>query len=264
MKLITIPTAMGSMGKCNTEGPEEILNSLKQLYLNEDGKETHFDIVPVSCPQDNLEETNKNISETIKKITERFIALGGDHSITYPIVKAVQENSRAFGLSDAGIVIFDAHADVMDNFAPPTHEDYLRVLIEEGIVNPAQVILIGLRNIDVQEMSYLKEKNIRYFTMKQLFEEGTEHIADTITETINSWKGGFYLSIDIDAIDPAYAPGTGYCEPGGLSSREFLYILSRIKRCKGMVASDLVEINSAKDEGNKTCFLGAKILKELY
>ncbi len=264
MKLVTIPTALGSMKKCDTKGPSQIVECLSQYYLNEDFKETHFDIIPVTCPQDNLERTNEEIVKTISSISERFIALGGDHSITYQIVKVIQEKSRSFGLSDAGLVIFDAHADVMDNFNPPTHEDYLRVLIEDGFVNPKQVIIIGVRNIDIQELAYLKKRNIRYFTMKQLFEEGIVHSTDVITETINSWKGGFYLSIDIDALDPAFAPGTGYCEPGGLSTREFLYMLSRIKRCKGMVASDLVEINATRDEQNKTACLGAKIVKELY
>jgi len=72
-----------------------------------------------------------------------------------------------------------------------------------------------------------------------------------------------YVSIDIDVIDPAFAPATGYCEPGGLTSRQFLYIIQRINKIKNLKAVDIVEINPDKDGGEKTVKLGAKILSEL-
>jgi len=72
-----------------------------------------------------------------------------------------------------------------------------------------------------------------------------------------------YVSIDIDVIDPAFAPGTGYCEPGGLSTRDFLYLIQRINKLKNLKAIDLVEINPDKDKENMTVKLGAKILSEL-
>jgi arginase family enzyme len=99
--------------------------------------------------------------------------------------------------------------------------------------------------------------------MKLIFENGIDNVTESITEIINSWKDGFYLSIDIDAVDPAFAPGTGYCEPGGLTSREILYMLQRVIKCKNHVSSDIVEVNPEKDVKNITSFLAAKIIKEI-
>ena len=72
-----------------------------------------------------------------------------------------------------------------------------------------------------------------------------------------------YVSVDIDVIDPAFAPATGYPEPGGLSSREFIYLIQRINKMKNLRGIDIVEINPEKDENNLTIKLGAKILSEL-
>ncbi len=91
-----------------------------------------------------------------------------------------------------------------------------------------------------------------------------ENLSDTC-EIIMEFSSGkdLYVSIDIDVIDPCFAPGTGYLEPGGLSSRDFIYMVQRINKIKRLRGIDIVEINPDKDKGNKTIKLGAKILAEL-
>jgi len=157
------------------------------------------------------------------------------------------------------LIIFDAHPDCMKPVKYPTHEEWLRGLIEKGF--PAKnILIVGSRNSDLSELEFLKEKNIRIITMNQL----TENLQDTCDVIMEfSDKKELYISLDIDIIDPAFAPGTGYKEPGGLTSREFIYLIQRLNKIKNLRAVDLVEINPDKDRDNLTVKLGAKILGEL-
>ena len=97
--------------------------------------------------------------------------------------------------------------------------------------------------------------------MKQIFEHGIKNVVDAVTEKVASWTA-VYLSIDIDACDPSFAPGTGHREPGGLSSRELIYFIQRLNKLKlGMI--DIVEVNPSMDVANMTSKLAAKLMTEL-
>jgi len=147
----------------------------------------------------------------------------------------------------------------MEPMKEPTHEEWLRKLIEDGF--PARnILLVGVRNIWQDEMVFLKEKGIRMISMNQFL----DNLKDTC-DTIMEFSGGkeLYVSVDIDVVDPGFAPGTGYREPGGLTSRQFIYLIQRINKIKNLKGIDIVEINPDKDEGNKTVKLGAKILGKL-
>ena len=114
------------------------------------------------------------------------------------------------------------------------------------------------------EIIFLKEKGIRIISMIQL-QSDLEDACDIIMEFANGEDKESYLSIDIDVIDPAYAPATWYPESGGLSSREFIYLIQRLQRLKSLKAIDLVEINPEKDINFDfmTTKLGAKIVAEM-
>jgi agmatinase len=190
----------------------------------------------------------------------RTAFLGGDHSISFSLTKSFldyckKEKKKPY------LIIFDAHPDCMEPAHKdyPSHEDWLRSLIESGF--PIQnILLIGVRNSDQNEITFLKENKIKMVSMNQLLED-LPGIGDSITEFSNGNE--LYVSIDIDIVDPAFAPGTGYIEPGGLTSREFIYLIQRINRIKNLRAIDLVEINPERDKENLTVKLGAKILSEL-
>jgi arginase family enzyme len=259
MNLIKIPFSKGGLGK--TEGcelaPDMIIDILKDLNLNENGWKPNFSVDAVEINQENIEETNKNIFEKIKNTTNKSIILGGDHSITYAAFKAYASNNPG-----AGLLIFDAHPDCEHDMSPPTHEDFLRVLVSEGIVPSDRVILIGTRSWDGPEKEFLEKHNITYFMMKKITLFGLHEMMDTVTETLRSWPS-FYLSVDIDAVDPAFAPGTGYQEPGGITSRELIYCLQRIKLLKNWNIADIVEVNPKKDINDATSLLAAKLVMEL-
>ncbi len=264
MRILKAPFSRGGMGK--TEGcekaPDKIIEQCKDLYLNESGFVPSFETKEIEIEQDNIETTNKAIYEAVKKNSEDIIAprtclLGGDHSITYASFKGFA--SRYNG---AGLIVFDAHPDCENDFSPPTHEDYLKVLIKEGTADKNRVILVGIRNWTGEEKEFLEQNGIKYFSMKQIMMHGINDIMDTITETVREW-GESYLSIDIDVCDPAFAPGTGYTEPGGLTAREMIYAIQRLKLLKNIRMIDIVEVNPNKDINDMTSKLAAKIMTEL-
>ncbi|MFC1690574.1 arginase family protein [Nanoarchaeota archaeon] len=263
MKIIKIPFSGGGLGHGNGANlaPDKIIEQFDELFVNEDGLKPKFEIEALELDENNIEESQKKIYESSKKVNqnnEKAIFLGGDHSVSYGLMKAFFQNNPG-----AGVIVFDAHPDLMSSSGTPTQEDYLRMLIDEKLIDPKKVILVGIRNWEGQEKEFITLNNMACFTMKRIFEDGITEVCDSLMELSRNFPS-LYLSIDIDAVDPAFAPGTGYCEPGGLSSRELLYFLQRLKKLKNLKQIDLVEINPKKDQGDMTSKLGAKILFELY
>ncbi len=263
MKVIKIPSSQGGLGKATGSelAPDLIIKQTKELFLSEDGSLPTFDQDEVKVVQSNIEETNKNIyskaKETLKE-TSKPLFLGGDHSITYPLVKAFSEIYP----KNPGIIIFDAHPDAENDFMPPSQEDLLCVLVNQNIIKKENIILIGTRNWHKNEIEFIKENKIRFFPMKEVASEGIHEVSESIMSIAKNFKD-LYISIDIDVLDPAFAPGTGYIEPGGLTTRELLFFLHRLKKLKNLKAYDLVEINPKKDVNNMTSKVGAKLLVEL-
>ncbi len=259
MRIIGIP-AVNGLGK--TQGTEEapgmIVERLKdEIFLNESGSKLEYRFEQVAVDRSNISRTNEIIEESIAGCEEIPLILGGDHSITYPCFKAFSKRFR-----NAGIVVFDAHPDMENSSKPPTHEDYLRMLIEEGFVRKENVVLVGIRSWDANELGFLRKNNIHVFSMREISQEGISEVCDAVMSIAKGF-GAVYVSIDIDAVDPAFAPGTGYIEPGGLTSRELLYFLARLKNLRNLKAFDLVEINPKKDVNGLTVKLGAKIVSEI-
>ena len=210
----------------------------------------------------NIELSNKLIYENSLEIFEtkpKTIFLGGDHSISYSIAKAFLNNCRN-SKREACLIVFDSHPDCLQTKEKyPNNREWLRKLIEEGF--PKQnILLVGVRNFSKEEIIFLKQNNIRMITMNQLLED-LQDTCDIIMEFSN--RKELYLSIDADVIDPVFVPGTGNPEPGGLTNRQFVYLIQRINKVKNLKAIDIVEINPKKDRDNLTVKLGAKILAEL-
>jgi agmatinase len=267
MFIVKVP---GINGLGRTKGCEKagnaILKFLNEIYSNEENKPINaklLDLEEIHLDNSNLEITNKLIYKNSLDIFQkkpRTIFLGGDHSISFSLTKSFldyckKEKKKSY------LIVFDSHPDCMEpahkNY--PSHEDWLRSLIESGFPTE-NILLVGIRNSDQNEILFLKENKIKVISMNQLLED-LSGVCDSITEFSNGNE--LYVSIDIDVIDPAFAPGTGYIEPGGLTSREFIYLIQRVNRIKNLMGIDLVEINPEKDKENLTVKLGAKILSEL-
>ena len=241
MIVVKVPFSSGSLGKnigCE-KTPNLLISKLNSKNLG---------IKEVKIEKDNLDLTHENIFNA-----KGEIFIGGDHSITYSSFRSMNGKNK-------GLIIFDAHPDLEFSTKSVTHEDYLRKLIENGFLKKENVVLIGIRKISDNEFRFLKENNIKYYTTEQIFEFGIRNVCESIMESLNKLDS-LYVSIDIDVLDPAFAPGTGYREPFGLNGLELLYFLKRILKLKNIERVDLVEINPDNDVNEITINTGLEILK---
>lgn len=258
MILVNVP-AINGLGK--TDGCEkaykQVLKNLKEIYSNEQNKEIKFREGEIDIDKLDIELTNEKIIENAKDFFKKdfSVFIGGDHSISYPLFNSFSKSHK-----NPCLIIFDAHADCMHNINPPTYEDWLRTLIEEGF-NPNNVILVGLRNVHPIEHEFLNMHKPHLFYCKQLF-NNIEEECDSIMEIARKFDN-IYLSVDIDVLDATFAPGTAYPEPAGLTTRELIYLLQRIKLLN-VKAADIVEVNLDKDVNGITSRAAAKIIAELF
>ncbi len=238
------------------EAPDTIVKTLsKDVWLNESGKGIDPAFLTVAEIKNDIYKEAKNILEEARKKQEKIIFIGGDHSCSFPLFKAFSECYQ-----NAGLVIFDAHPDCMKPHKNPNHEEWLRATIESGI-SPEKIILVGTRASCMEEENFLRLQKINLFTCKEIF-GNIEEACNNVMEEARKFDA-LYIGIDIDVVDPSAAPGTGYIEPAGLSARELLYFLQRLRLLKNFCVADIVEINPKKDINNQTIKLGAKIIAEL-
>ncbi len=233
MKFVKVKYSSGSLGKNN--GCEKAPD-----FLIEFGEEAKVNL-------HNVDETMQNLSNI-----ECDFFVGGDHSITYGSFKGFFKKFK-----NPGIIIFDAHPDLEVNVGSVSHEDYLRKLIEEKLLKKENVILVGIRNVSENEKKFMN--GMKTYFMENIF-LNEEDVCDVVMEIAREFDG-LYLSIDIDVLDPAFAPGTGYLEVGGMNLNQLLYFLKRIKNLKNLRRIDLVEINPDKDVKGITVKAGKKIIE---
>ena len=194
--------------------------------------------------------------DMVKKITKELVAkqkqlfiLGGEHSITYGTYPSFPK--------ETGYVVFDAHYDLRDEFADIklSHASYLRRIVEE---NGAENILhVGARAFVAEELSFLKENNIKTITDKEIREgKGPQLLKDHVSSF-----DSIYSSFDLDVLDPAFAPGVGNPEAAGITSRELFDLIDSFKDSK-VTGVDIVELNPYHDNG-ATASLAAKIMSTM-
>ena len=236
------------------KGPDAIEKATENFYLSEKGVLPVFEFKDILVDNGNIDESHAAIEKTVSSAHGFKALLGGDHSVTKSSFKGF-----AKGKENPGLIVFDAHPDLMESFG--THEDYLRELIESRVVKPENVILVGLRNWDKEEYKYIHEHKIKKFTMKEISMEGKEEVCNSFMAACKGFSD-LYISVDIDVLDPSFAPGTGYCEPGGLSTRELLYFLQRMQNLNNIGMVDIVEVNPDLDLSDLTVNTAAKILVE--
>lgn len=261
MNIIKVPFGNGSLNKNPGAkfAPDVIIEQLHDLFLNEKGIDSKLNISQVNVDDSNIEQTQKNIYEYVANLNfkNKTMMLGGDHSITYPSFQAFSTKFK-----NPGMIFFDAHPDCCQVMDTPTHEDIIINLINQGHLKAENILMIGIRNWDEQEYEFLKEKNINLITLDEILEDGVRETSERMLAFVQQFDG-LYASIDIDVVDPAFAPGTGYVEPAGMTSRQLIYFIHKIRLLKNLKLVDLVEIAPDKDLNNLTTKLGAKIIKEL-
>ena len=191
------------------------------------------------------------------------IIVGGDHSLMYPDVAALAD---VYGKGKIGVIHFDAHYDATKGFMGHLISHALPVyrLIEEGHVLGKNFIRVGLRGYypDKASFKWMREKGFRYHTMAEIERRGWDAVMKDVLKEANEGTEYIYISFDIDVLDPAFTPGTGTPEPGGLLPREIFPIIRRLCAESNVVGFELVELNPLADPGYTTVLNCNRILRE--
>jgi agmatinase len=196
----------------------------------------------------------ETIKEGIELLPERAVAifLGGEHSITPAIVEGLDRRSGALG-----VLVLDAHLDLREEYGctASSHACASRRILEKDVV--AGYASIGIRSGSREEFGWAAENNISYFTARQVREEGVDAVLDQALRSLQCDR--LYLSIDLDVLDPAYAPAVGNPEPFGLSSWDAKRVIERL--APRLVGLDINELTPAYDRG-ETALLAARLARE--
>ncbi len=188
------------------------------------------------------------------------VSIGGDHTITLPILRALHRKHGPMGL-----VHIDAHADINDEMfgEPVAHGTIFRRAIEEGLVIPEKMTQIGLRatGYSADDFDWSRRRGVRVVPAEDCWYHSLVPLMDEVRETVGT-DTPVYLSFDIDGLDPSVAPGTGTPEPAGLSASQGLEI---IRGCSGLklVGCDLVEVSPPYDTTGNTALLAANLVFEM-
>lgn len=193
----------------------------------------------------------------ITKSKKKFIAIGGDHSTTLPLLRSLAKKHGPLNF-----IHFDAHMDTYPAAwgCEYHHGAFARHAVEEGLVNPKNMMQIGIRGplAAVDDLDFIKKHKIKVYTVddirrKNIFE---------FVKTLPAFTGPTYISFDIDCLDPAYAPGTGTPVPGGLTTYETQQILRALK-IKNLVGADIVEVSPPYDVSQITGLAAVDTMFEL-
>ncbi|SHG87218.1 agmatinase [Thermosyntropha lipolytica DSM 11003] len=230
-----------------SEGIEEY--SIYQDKSLEDIK--FYDAGDIIIPYGNVEESLRRIEEVtgeLLKKGKKVFALGGEHLVSLPLIKAYKKF-----YPDLVVIQFDAHADLRSSYLGESlsHATVMRRVVE--IIGTGNLYQLGIRSGTREEMEYATLNTNLY--LNQL-----SSVVAEVKKSVGRRK--VYITLDIDVLDPAFAPGTGTPEAGGFSSRELLEVLLELKDLD-IAGFDLVEISPPYEQNDNTSLLGAKILREV-
>ncbi|MFT4022069.1 MAG: agmatinase, partial [Acinetobacter sp.] len=220
------------------------------------------DIGDVAINTFNLLDTVRIIEEEYDRILSHHLipmTLGGDHTITLPILRAIK---KKYG--QVGLIHVDAHADVNDEMFGEkiAHGTTFRRAVEEGLLDCNRVVQIGLRaqGYSADDFNWSRRQGFRVVQAEECWHKSLVALMQEVRQHVDG--GPVYLSFDIDGIDPAWAPGTGTPEVGGLTTIQAMEI---IRGCAGLnlVGCDLVEVSPPYDTTGNTALLAANLLYEM-
>lgn len=215
------------------------------------GELKFYDAGDLCLPWGNVREGLRRIREAARRLLEDDkipVFLGGEHLISLPLIEAVADR-----YPDLAVLQLDAHADLRDDYLGErySHATVMRRVAE--VVGGKNVYQLGIRSGTREELKYGRA-NTNIFLHEIL------HPLERIGRSLAGRP--VYVTIDIDVVDPAYAPGTGTPEPGGCSSLELMEAIYRLRELK-VVGFDLTEVNPVYDLSGRTALLGAKVIREM-
>jgi guanidinobutyrase len=187
------------------------------------------------------------------------VSLGGDHTLVLPILRAMAATHGPVGL-----VHVDAHTDINDTMfgEPISHGSPIRRAVEEGLLEPTRVVQVGVRGTGYRadDFDWSRQQGFRVVQVEECWNRSLIPLMEEVREQLGS--GPVYLSFDIDSLDPAFAPGTGTPEIGGLTIWQALEI---VRGCRGLdlVGCDLVEVAPMYDVSGNTALVAANLVFEM-
>lgn len=254
--LLGIPyDAKSSFMRGTAQGPAAIRQASTSLMINEcteSGLSLEQDTVMVDLGDLDGSGDYDRVSARIREAAAGILAqgaapifLGGDHSITYPLVKVLAEKFRPLD-----ILHFDAHPDLYDELYgdPYSHACSFARIMEEGLAR--NLVQVGIRAASIPQRRNAARYGVRWVEMK-----------DVRDDLVLEFPHPLYISFDMDALDPAFAPGVSHLESGGLTSRQAISIIQSVKA--RVVAADVVELNPARDPLFITAAAAVKMVKEI-
>jgi len=267
---VGVPMDIGTSHRSGTRfGPRQIRAESAMLRpYNMATKRSPFDDLQVADIGD-IATNTFDLKKSVELIKRGFddilrhnvmpLAMGGDHTITYPILQAVAEKHGPVGL-----IHVDAHADINDEMFGEkiAHGTPFRRAVEEGLLDCKRVVQIGLRGSGYadSDFDWPREQGFRVVQAEQCWHKSLTPLMADVHQQMGN--GPVYLSFDIDSLDPAYAPGTGTLEIGGLTTIQALEII-RGAHGINLVGGDLVEVSPPYDQAGGTALIAANLLYEM-
>jgi arginase len=202
------------------------------------------------------------------------LVLGGDHSVATGTVSGVSHHFRERGRK-VGLIWLDAHADMNTPETSPSgnvHGMPLACIAGLGPpeltdiygyrpkVDPGNIVIVGLRDVDQLEKPHIRDSGVRAFTMRHIDERGLRSVMEDAIRAAMDGTGGFHVSLDMDFVDPRDAPGVGTPVRGGVTYREAHLTMEMICDSGGMVSMEVVEVNPVIDESNRTADLAVELV----
>lgn len=227
-----------------------------------------IDTGDVPCPPGDIERSHAAIRARIGSILAAVpktfpVILGGDHSITYPAAGTVADHHNR----KVGIVHFDAHTDAANASygVHLSHGTPMRRLIEAGHVAGRNFVQVGLRGYwpEPDVLEWMAQHGMRSHFMSEIEERGFDAVLETAIEEALDGPELVYLSVDVDVMDPAFAPGTGTPEPGGITAAEMLRAVRNLALKVPMAGMDVVEVSPPYDHGEITAEVANRICLEV-
>lgn len=293
IEIIGAPSTFGQKKLGVNLGPDAIryaglLSRLKKMGLDVIDKGNievpTLDVEKFNSDQEGLRNYDEivTVSENLSKATSEIVekgnfplTLGDDHSIAVGSISGISQHYE-----NLGVIWYDAHGDLNVPEESPSgnvHGMPLRILAGDGpdeLVNindftpkvkPENIVLIGMRDLDEGERKYIKDKNIKTFTMADIDRFGIQEVIERSLEYLKSRNiDGLHFSLDVDALDPAETPGTGTRVMGGLSYRESHFALELLNESKLVTSMDIVEVNPLIDNSNHTAEQAVALLGTFF
>jgi len=214
-------------------------------------------VVPVD-----LKSTYDRIEKYVGKVVDsgkKFVAVGGDHSVTLPLLRAVKKKMK----SPLCLIHFDAHLDTYPAAWEQEyhHGSFLRHAIEEGLIDPKKSFQIGLRGplAGGEDKEFVTKHGLRGLTIDDIRDQNLSSVLASLPTFVDLPT---YITFDVDCLDPVYAPGTGTPVVGGLTTYEVQRILRSLK-VKNLVGGDIVEISPPYDHADLTTLVGVDVMFEM-